>query len=146
MLKTWAAAIWPVQIILQQNAVALIRIYNENFVWQLILSWYLSIRSYRSNHCSKEMYSGRAGCWLLLSAWHGADCKEFPEEVVDEVCEGSAGAGAGLGQGDNHLCRVSPLLSSCCNSLFSTSPQLRVTSLSPTPCTAQLLGDLVNTK
>ena len=60
------------------------------------------------------MYSGRAGCWLLLSAWHGADCKEFPEEVVDEVCEGSAGAGAGagLGQGDNHLCRVSPLLSS----------------------------------
>ena len=56
------------------------------------------------------MYSGRAGCWRLLSAWHGADCKEFPEEVVDEVCEGSAGAGAGLGQGDNHLCRVSPLL------------------------------------
>ena len=41
------------------------------------------------------MYSGRAGLAALP-----LDCKEFPEEVVDEVCEGSAGvAGLVLGQG-----------------------------------------------
>jgi len=90
------------------------------------------------------VYSGRAGCRRLLSAWHGADCKEFPEEVVDEVCEGSAGAGAGLGQGDNHLCRVSPLLVLQFFVLHLASAQgnLTVTTL----CTAQLLGDMVHTK
>ena len=81
MLKTWAAAIWLVQIILQQNAVALIRIYNENFVWQLILSWYLSIQSYRSNHCSKEMYSGRAGL-AALPLGMGRTVKNFRRKLL----------------------------------------------------------------
>ena len=81
MLKTWAPAIWLVQIILQQNAVALIRIYNENFVWQLILSWYLSIWSYRSNHCSKEMYSSRAGL-AALPLGMGRTVKNFRRKLL----------------------------------------------------------------
>ena len=136
MLKTWAAAIWLVQIILQQNAVALIRIYNENFVWQLILSWYLSIWSYRSNHCSKEMYSGRAGL-AALPLGMGQTVKNFRRKLLMK-CVKAVLVLWWRGWDRGTIIFVVCLLSPCCNSLFSTSPQLRVTSLSPTLCTAQL--------